>query len=292
VAEHLCVFSNAGDGLVRQVRHNVRGHGVFLLGEVHPRAVWYYFPVALLIKLPLPLLALPLLLALVRPAALGNWACLAAAALLAFSVTCRVQIGVRLVLPLVVLAVVGLAAGAVGAGRALRDGAGPGWLRGRGHRLLAGLLAAAVLGTAASAARVWPHGLCYTNELWGGVDRGYLCLSDSNYDWGQGLKDLARWQRRHGGPALDVWYFGSDPALKRLPLRQVGLQALPAGGPDDVRGAVRGHYLAVSTTLLYGMPCDTEPYRRASAFLRGCRPVARTRTFLIYDFRRDGEARP
>ena len=112
-AEHLRLFSNGLEGLVRQCKHNVRGHDMFLLGEARHRAVWYYFPVALSIKLGLPLLILPTALALLRPRALNNWACAAAATLLAFSLAYRVQIGIRLVLPMVALAVVGLAAAAV-----------------------------------------------------------------------------------------------------------------------------------------------------------------------------------
>src|SRR5205807_666802 len=50
-AEHLRIFSNAGEGLVRQVKHNVRGHGTYLLGQMADRSIWYYFPVALTIKL-------------------------------------------------------------------------------------------------------------------------------------------------------------------------------------------------------------------------------------------------
>jgi len=41
LAEHLRIFSNAGEALVRQIRHNVRGHGAFLLGREYARAVWY-----------------------------------------------------------------------------------------------------------------------------------------------------------------------------------------------------------------------------------------------------------
>ena len=57
-AEHLRIFPNAGEGLVQQMKHNVRGHGCYVLGEWHPRAVWYYFPVVLSAKLPEPLLLL------------------------------------------------------------------------------------------------------------------------------------------------------------------------------------------------------------------------------------------
>jgi hypothetical protein len=285
LAEHLRIFSNAGEGLVRQVKHNVRGHGTYLLGTVADRAIWYYFPAALTIKLSVPLLFLAACLLVFRRRALGNWACLCALALLAFSVTCRVQIGIRLVLPLVALAIVGLAA-ALARVVASMPSVSP-LLR---FAAVAFLLA----GTTATSLRVWPHGLCYTNELWGGTARGYLVLSDSNYDWGQGLKDLAAWRRRHGEAPLAVWYFGTDPAIKRPPFREVMFQALPIHGPGDVAEHVRGHYLAVSTTLLHGSirttlragpPGVLESFGRALDYLQTCRPVDRTTTFLIYDFR-------
>jgi hypothetical protein len=282
-SEHLRIFSNAGEGLVRQVKHNVRGHGTYLLGEMADRSIWYYFPVTLTIKLSLPLLILPLLLAAVRPRALANWACLAALALLALSVTYRVQIGIRLILPLVALAAVGLAAAAVQAYRARSTQ----WVR--AFPLLIG---AGVIWTASAALLVWPHGLCYTNVLWGGTRQGYLRLSDSNYDWGQGLKELARWQRQHQDSPLDVWYFGSDSSLGSLPVREIRLHTLVIKGPEDFLALVRGHYLAVSTSLLYGSikttlrsnAAATESVEQVSAILRGRRPVDRTTTFLIYDF--------
>jgi hypothetical protein len=280
VAEHLCVFSNAGEGLVKQVTHNCRGHGVFLLGRTAPRAFWYYFPVALTMKLTVALLALPLVLLAFRRRSLTNWACAATAALLVFTLACRVQIGIRLILPLVVLGVVGLAGAAA---RAWREG---GWRR----RVVGWAACGAVVWGLVSAAAVWPDGLCYTNELWGGTSRGYLCLSDSNYDWGQGLTELARWQQRRGVRDLDVWYFGNDPLLHRLPVQPLPLDALPLRDAGSVAAVVRGHYVAASTTFLHGAFASTEAHEVAGRFLRGCTPVDRTPTFLIYDFTDEAHA--
>jgi hypothetical protein len=304
-AEHLRIFSNAGEGLVRQVKHNVRGHGTYLLGKVADRYIWYYFPLALTIKLSLPLLILPLLLALARPRTLLSWACLAALALLAVSATYRVQIGIRFVLPLVALATVGAAAAAVLTCRELaaqvadwqnRSTTDRAWPRASLVILSLSfplLVAAGVIWTGTSAVSVWPNGLCYTNELWGGTRQGYLYLSDSNYDWGQGLKELAHWQEQHRDVPLDVWYFGSDPALRSLPMRQVQFESLAIQRPDDVRTLLRGHDLAVSTSLLYGSigcilrshPVAYDAYQQVCAFLTKQTPVDRTTTFLIYDFR-------
>ncbi len=279
LADHLRIFSNAGEGLVRQVKHNVRGHGTYLLGTSADRSIWYYFPVALSIKLTVTLLALPLVVALLRPRSLRNWGCLCALVLLAFSVTCRVQIGIRLVLPLVVLAAVGLAGAAVQTWQAL----GVQWRR----RLLGGAVSAGVAWAAVAAVLVWPNGLCYTNELWGGTGQGYRRLSDSNYDWGQGLKELARWQRRHHLACLDVWYFGSDPAISAMPVRQVYLHQPPLRDARDVLDRLQGPYLAVSTTLIYGCTNTTPEHRRVAALVRGWKPVDRTTTFLIYAPRRE-----
>lgn len=277
LSEHLCIFSNAGEGLIKQITHNTRGHGVYLLGHTAPRAFWYYFPVALTIKLSIPLLALPILLVLIRLRSLLNWACWVTAALIVFSVACRVQIGIRLMLPLVSLAIVGLAGAIVNAWNEF----GPGWKR--------GILRASAMGgvawTAFAAVNVWPHGLCYTNEMWGGTQTGYLLLSDSNYDWGQGLLELKEWQEQKKVAQLDVWYFGTDPLLGHLPMHPFILpEAMPSPDADPL-AASRGHYFAVSTTLLYGaFGLASEPYQETVAYLRSCQPVDRTQTFIIYNF--------
>jgi hypothetical protein len=274
----------------------MHGHGTYLLGNVADRSIWYYFPLALTMKLSVPFLILPLFMLLVRPRSLGNWACLMACALLALSVTYRVQIGIRLILPVIGLAAVGSAAAAVDVGR---------WLRARSAEWrTSGTLMSAVscafpilltvgIGwTATAALVVWPNGLCYTNELWGGTRQGYLCLSDSNYDWGQGLKELARWQQQHGDKELAVWYFGSDPTLTCLPMRVLPFHTLAIKAPEEFLALVRGHHLAVSTSMLYGSfettlrmnPSAREAYEQVCAILRGRRPMDRTMTYLIYDF--------
>ena len=274
IADNLRIFPNAADGLVRQIRHNVQGHGAYLLGRTAPRALWYYFPVVLTIKLSVPVLLGTLALLLARGRSLVNWASLAAGALLVFSLCCRVQLGIRMVLPLVVLAVVGLAAAAV---RTLEEG-GP-----ARRRLLAGGLALGVAWTTAATVRVWPHGLCYVNELWGGTAEGYRIVSEANYDWGQGLKELAQWREAHPAAPLDVWYFGTDPTFGRLPFSESPLHALPITGGDALRQHERGRFLAVSTTMLFGFEFS-ESHHQAIEFLHTCRPVGRTATFLIYDF--------
>lgn len=268
VADGLRVFPNGLEALVREIRHNVRGHGVYVLGITHPRAVWYYFPVALAIKLGLPVLALLAGLAVFRRRALGNGLLAAAALLLLFSVTYRVQIGVRLVLPLVGLLMTGLAVAAVTAFP---------------ERSRIFLFAAPAL-LALESASAFPDALRFTNALWGGMETGHLRLSDSNADWGQGLPALAAWAENRGVARLDVWYFGTDPRIDRPPFRMVRLHEAPGPRLADALPMVSSRYLAVGTTVLWGSYLDAKG-RAVAAELRAVPPAARASTFLIYDVR-------
>jgi hypothetical protein len=289
-SEHLRIFTNAGEGLVRQVKHNIHGHGTYLAGVVADRALWYYFPVLLTIKLSLPLLLWPIVVLILKPRALVTYAGFVTLALLVFSINCRVQIGIRLVLPLVAFLIVTAGSGLA---TALREWPTGVFVRRRVVAAFSVFVAALGLGwSALASASVWPEGLCYTNELWGGTANGWLTVSDSNYDWGQGLKELDRWHKQQPGP-LDVWYFGSDPLIDKMPVKEIKFHLIPVANSEDVLTRVRGHRLAVSTTLLRGsfstlmksgIPVPEECYWRVIRLLDGRKPVARTTTFVIYDF--------
>jgi hypothetical protein len=280
LSEHLQIFSNAGEGLVQQVKHNVRGHVTYLLGKHWTRYCWNYFWVLPFIKLSLPVLLMPLLVAIARPRSLLNWASFTAFALFLCAPGFRVQLGIRLILPLVALAIVGLSAALVMAIRATPVQ----WVRG----LLSGWAVAGVAWTLAAAVSIWPDGLCFVNELWGGPERGYLCVSDTDYDWGQGLKELKQWQQQAGLSELDLWYFGTDPAAKLAPFHPINPQTLLLHKPEDFQPYVQGHFLAVSATILYGGYFDDqEAWAHAMAFVRAHQPAARTATFFIYDFTND-----
>jgi hypothetical protein len=286
LSEHLRIFTNLGQGIIRQFGHNLRGHARFLLGDSGAEPLWYYYPVLLTIKLSLPVLALPAILALIRRRALVNWSCVAALTLLAFSLCCRVQIGIRLFLPLVVLAIVGLAAAAVQAIEGLRlEARSP--LRSRFAAIAAPALTLAIgLGlawTTTVSVASWPDGLRYVNEAWGGQEQGYRLVSDSNYDWGQGTRELARWRRDHGAGQLDVWYFGTDPAIVVPDFRLLNPLNFPVEESGAILERVQGHQVAVSTSMLYGAYEGSRP--DWVSFFRAQQPVDRTSTFLIYDFR-------
>lgn len=272
LAENLCIFPNAGSGLAYQVKHNFRGHGVYLFGDWSRRAVPQYFPLTLLIKLTIPVLALTVILLLVRGSVLTTAPGVVTMVLLGFSVTCRVQIGIRLILPLVAFLMIALAVALV---RAAPQRYSPRVL-GIAIGTLATLLAAPLLS-------LWPDALRHTNPAFGGVANGYRHLSDSNYDWGQGMYDLADWRRANGDPPMKIWYYGKDPRY----LRSAGncpLHNLPIESPADVYRIAGGHYLAVSTSILYRDPNFTPASVQVFAVLKGMQPIARTSTFFIYDF--------
>jgi hypothetical protein len=276
LAGHARIFNNAFVGLWFQIHHNMHGHGSFLVGEVSPRAVWYYFPVALSIKLPVAILMTPLILALVARRSLFNWPILASLMLLIFSLNCRVQIGVRMQLPLIALACVGMCSA----------------LPSLPLRGVAGAWAATMsLWLGVAAVNNWPRHLSYINELYGGPEHGEELVSDSNFDWGQGLPDLAAWAEKKGLSDVPVWYFGTDPQVLQPPLRLAPLHGFEITNGEQLRHHVGARYLAVSTTISHGSYLQEPSWllRRAAA----TPPVDRTRTFLIYDVDQlTGEPRP
>ncbi len=265
VANNLRVFPNAAEGIIQQVKHNVRGHGVFALGEYCHRAVWYYFPVVLSQKLPEPLLLLLAGCLVFRPRSLASTAGVIALAFLLFSLTCRVQIGVRLVFPLVAFLVLAVSV-AVSSSRWRWFG----WL--------------AVAASAVVALFTAPHGLRYQNQLWGGASRAGETLTDSNCDWGQGVPELRGWWHSAGEPSLTVWYFGTDPNAFRPPFHAVPLHVLPDRSPEFVRRASAGGYFAVGRTFLTACP-DRRPDTLALIdWLKAQSPVAEVGCFNVYRF--------
>jgi hypothetical protein len=272
VAENLRIFPNAGEGIVYQIKHNIRGHGAFLLGEWDRRAIWYYFPVALVIKLTVPILILTIFFAVFGRRNLNHPIAAITVVLLLFSLNCRVQIGIRLVLPLIAFLITTLA---IGLARSIPPNL-PAWV----PRIATGFIAAFMI---VPPLAVWPYGLSYINALWGGPEQGYKLLSDSNYDWGQGLQELDEWREAHRTNNLRIWYFGTDPRMKREPAF-VFLQSLPLKSEEDVMAAVRGSYLAVSSSILHNNPELTPSTKITLDLLRKKTPIARTTTFFIYDF--------
>ena len=155
----------------------------YLFGEISRAGWWYYFPVALLVKTPLPLLigaASGAVLWARGGAARRRDLLLVLPPAVYFSTTLvwSFNVGYRHLLP--ILPHLHVLTGLVVAWT---------WRR---QRLAPRALAAAGLGwLAVSALAIYPHHLSYFNELAGGPANGYRVLVDSNLDWGQDLIRLA-----------------------------------------------------------------------------------------------------
>lgn len=277
VSHNLSIFPNAGEALIQQIKHNLRGHGTYLLGEWHHRAHWSYFPIALTMKTPVPALVLLLAMLILRPRDLNTPVGWVALGLLTFSLNCRVQIGIRFMFTLMATAYI---ATAIAIARGWKDQ----YLGTAGWRVLPRWFVTAMIATTAAASiAAWPNGISFFNRMWGGPEEGYRYLHDSNYDWGQGLPELKRWHEREaGGRPLTVWYYGTDPAILFPPFKWINFSFTPLTSGDEIPGLVGEGYLAVSVGALHGNTTATPSTRIAVEWLREQQPVARTHTFLIY----------
>ncbi|HUQ93523.1 MAG TPA: glycosyltransferase family 39 protein [Bryobacteraceae bacterium] len=239
--------------------HNSRGHRSYLLGETRNTGRWYFFPIALGVKTPVPALVLGIggLVWLLfdyrrRPDWRRAAPALAFVATLLFSLTINVNIGVRHVLPLYPL--MAMAGGAVCA-RLIEAGTNT--------RIMAiGLLALQGLSVAVE----HPDYLSYFNFLAG--SRPENILVDSDLDWGQDVFRLRDKLRE-----LDVKH------LAIVDLGTADLDKLGLPGHELLRPGKRpSGYAAASWFTIKARP---ETY----GWLEHETPVARAgKSILIYYF--------
>jgi len=157
---------------------------VFALGRRSLGGWWWYYPLAFLIKNPLPLLigwGLGLLTLLRRPLSAARLLALGLFPLLytGAAVASGMNIGYRHLLPIHPFLHLILGGGLARWGW---TGVLQPWRR----------LALAALGlwTVVGTVRLFPNEIAYFNELIGGSDEGYRYLVDSNLDWGQSARTL------------------------------------------------------------------------------------------------------
>jgi len=221
------------------------GQPAFLAGRHSETGWWHYFPFALLIKTPLPLLLLAgagAVLTLARRddrMRNGLFVMLPLAVYLGVAMTAKTDVGVRYVLPVIPLAL-------LLAGRAVADS-----MR-MARKWVVVVAWAFVAFQALESVRAFPDYLAYFNQLVGGSSQGHRYLVDSNLDWGQDLKGLKRWMDENRVEHINLSYFGSaDPAyygidctyLAGSPVFKQHLQTQPR---------LPG-YVAVSATNLQGV---------------------------------------
>jgi hypothetical protein len=160
-------------GLAEVRNHNATGHRNFLFGQLSWDGWWYYFPVALFFKTPIPFLLLALtgcaLLARRRPEVP-----LIAAAILGVSMTSEINIGIRHILPIYAPLAIASAAAILALPRL---------------RIVSAIL---MLWLFVSGVAAHPDYLPWFNAF---APHPEKVLNDSNLDWGQDVLRLVRYTR-------------------------------------------------------------------------------------------------
>jgi 4-amino-4-deoxy-L-arabinose transferase-like glycosyltransferase len=214
------------DGVLIQFQFESSSFNGFLLGHAYHGRLWYYLPVALLIKTPLGLLALwaagavtMLVRRSLRVAAL--YTLLPALVLFLVAMTGARDFGTRYVIFMPMFLTVAASA-LLTIRRPVPVEVGPdepgsgadlAAVGARGTRVQKAVwwpTLALVVFVAVSSARVFPYFLPYSNEAFGGVAKTHLNLHDANVDWGQDLARLAtRLRDRYPGQPVWLVYKGS-----------------------------------------------------------------------------------
>jgi hypothetical protein len=260
--------------------HLRTGHIAYLLGEVNYTGWWYYYPLAFLLKTPLPTLIL-LLGTLITgftssprrwwerhtiwlPPLLYGIA----------AVNSNINIGYRYLL--VMLPFLYVLCG--------------GWVaRTRRHwqRILAKIF---VLWLIISAMRVFPHYLAYFNPLARARGNAADYLIDSNLDWGQGFIALERWTDQHTTqrPLYISYYTFVDPAHYGLDYVPIAPASAASPVMEQRFNPKPGTYALSATPLQGVMIAQNETYD----WFRQREPVARpSHAVFVYEVP-DNKIRP
>ena len=227
----------------------------YLLGSTSDHGFWLYFPVAFLVKTPIPtliLLAGTFAILISRRGQQLNRIFLVTPVIVYFclAVWAGINIGLRHLLPIYPFIFVLLGSTAAELWNHKN------WLARSGLVLLSAWYVW-------SAISIYPHYLAYFNEFAGGPENGHKILLDSNLDWGQDLKGLKRWMDQNKVKQIQFLYFGFYNAAEP---KYYGINAvyLPGSWVDHNASVGSGsavpNYLAISANHLFG------PY-----FLNGAR---------------------
>ncbi|HEU4509011.1 MAG TPA: glycosyltransferase family 39 protein [Pyrinomonadaceae bacterium] len=228
----------------------------YVLGKVYAHGVWFYFPVAFLIKSTVGVLVL-LLLSVVTIRRLNRWReviflIVPVIFYLLVAMTVGMNIGVRHILVVYVFLYV-LIGGAT-------------WALMKKSRTWAYAAALFLFLHAASSVLAFPNYVAYANELWGGPSQTHKYLTDSNSDWGQQLKSVKRYLDQRG--VKDCWfvYFAAgvaEPGYYGIPCKPLlTINTLWLNEPIDVPSTIEGPVL-ISASNLSGVefgPGSLNPY--------------------------------
>jgi hypothetical protein len=187
--------------IYRSLQEHYRlGHPAFLMGQNSDQGWWYYFPVALGVKTPLPiliLLGLALILLIRRPRSMNLALVLFPPVYMITALLSSVDIGYRHLLPMLPFIHIFIGSMLCGPLSASASRLGN-YLTLDIQRIARIVMYALLLWLVVGTALVYPYPLTYFNELAGGPEGGYRWLVDSNLDWGQNLWQLRDWIRTEG----------------------------------------------------------------------------------------------
>jgi len=234
-------------GLILVTRHALGGHGSFLLGKTSNTGWWYYFPVAIFVKTPIPFfifLALAIgIFGKIKAKLLFDELLLIIAPIifLVFSMYSKADLGVRHVLPIFPFLAV-YAAKSIKLVKFSEIKIVNYDLKKLMSALVFLLL---ILWYLLSLVLNYPNYLAYFNEAAGGAKGGYKILTDSNLDWGQDILRIRAYINKHNIQDPYVVYpWDSEDALRYYGINSTLLK------PEDQE--IKGDVIISATYLQSG----------------------------------------
>lgn len=227
------------------VRLTANYYTSFLLGKVYAHGVWFYFPVAFLIKTTVAVL----LLCLLTLGALATrrfthgreilFLTVPPAFYLIVALAVGMNIGVRHIL--IIYAFLYVLIG------------GAAWSLIKLSRKWTYVVALLLLAHIGSSAMAFPNYIAYSNELWGGPANTYKYLTDSNSDWGQQLKSIKKYLDGRGVTECWFVYFAegvAEPHYYGIPCKPLPtISTLWLNQKIDVPTTIDGPVLVSASNL-------------------------------------------
>ena len=250
----------------------------YVLGKTYPHGVWFYFPLAMVIKSTLPFLVLlAITVWAIATGRVKSWReilflTVPPVLYLAVAMSSRMNIGMRHILPMYPFLTVLIA--------------GTAWTLIQRNRRWIYAIGALVVLQIVTSLHAYPVYIPYANELWGGSSQTYKLLSDSNSDWGEQLKATKRYLDQRG--VKDCWFVYFAEGVVDYTYYGIPCKALPTPDamwvdekfypPAEIEGPV-----LISAANLSGFeygPGELNPYEQ----FKSMRPTAViAREVFVYD---------